>query len=80
MSTIDITRNKIIDKLLVISNERYLDAILQIVDNSSSIVEKVELQPAQIELLRMSEDDYKNGRVISQEQLDKEDKEWLALK
>ena len=72
MSTIDI--------LLVISNERYLDAILQIVDNSSSIVEKVELQPAQIELLRMSEDDYKNGRVISQEQLDKEDKEWLALK
>ncbi|MBL0293418.1 MAG: hypothetical protein IPQ04_03890 [Saprospiraceae bacterium] len=79
MSTIDITRNKIIDKLLVISNERYLDAILQIVDNSSSIVEKVELQPAQIELLRMSEDDYKNGRVISQEQLDKEDKEWLAF-
>jgi hypothetical protein len=57
-----------------------LDAILQIVDNSSSIVEKVELHPAQIELLRMSEDDYKNGRVISQEQLDKEDKEWLALK
>ena len=80
MSTIDITRNKIIDKLLVISNERYLDAILQIVDNSSSIVEKVELQPAQIELLRMSEDDYKNGRVISQEQLDNEDKEWLPLK
>ncbi|MBK9212423.1 MAG: hypothetical protein IPO14_05550 [Saprospiraceae bacterium] len=80
MSTIDITRNKIIDKLLVISNERYLDAILQIVDNSSSIVEKVKLHPAQIELLRMSEDDYKNGRVISQEQLDKEDKEWLALK
>ncbi len=80
MSTIDITRNKIIDKLLVISNKRYLDAILQIVDNSPSIIERVKLQPSQIEMLRMSEDDYKNGRVITQEQLDKEDREWLALK
>ncbi len=80
MSTIDITRNKIIDKLLAISNKRYLDAILQIVDSSPSIVEKVELNPSQIEMLRMSEEDYKYGRVISQEQLDKEDKEWLALK
>jgi hypothetical protein len=80
MSTIDITRNKIIDKLLVISNKRYLDAILQIVDNSPSVIKKVELQPSQIEMLRMSEDDYKNGRVITQEQLDKEDKEWLSLK
>ena len=80
MSTIDITRNKIIDKLLAISNKRFLDAILQIVDSSPSIVEKVELNPSQIEMLRMSEEDYKYGRVISQEQLDKEDKEWLALK
>ncbi len=80
MSTIEITRNKIIDKLLVISNKRYLEAILQIVDNSPSLIEKVELLPSQMEMLRMSEDDYKNGRVISQEQLDNEDKEWLALK
>jgi hypothetical protein len=80
MSTIEITRNKIIDKLLVISNKRYLEAILQIVDNSPSLIEKVELMPSQMEMLRMSEDDYKNGRVISQEQLDNEDKEWLALK
>ncbi|MBK8145160.1 MAG: hypothetical protein IPK62_09260 [Bacteroidetes bacterium] len=80
MSTIDITRNKIIDKLLAISNKRYLDAILQIVDSSPSIVEKVELNPSQIEMLRMSEEDYKYGRVISQEQLDNEDKEWLPLK
>ena len=31
-------------------------------------------------MLRMCEEDYKNGRVMTQEQLDKEDKEWLALK
>ena len=80
MSTIDITRNKIIDKLLVISNKRFLDAILQIVDSSPNVSEKVELHPSQIEMLRMSEEDYKNGRVMTQEQLDKEDKEWLALK
>ena len=80
MSTIDITRNKIIDKLLVISNKRYLDAILQIVDNSPSVSEKVELHPSQIEMLRMSEEDYENGRVMTQEQLDKEDKQWLASK
>ena len=80
MSTIDITRNKIIDKLLVISNKRYLDAILQIVDNSPNVSEKVELHPSQIEMLRMSEEDYENGRVMTQEQLDKEDEEWLTLK
>jgi hypothetical protein len=80
MSTIEITRNKIIDKLLVISNKRYLDAILQIVDNSPNVSEKVELHPSQIEMLRMSEEDYENGRVMTQEQLDKEDKEWLTLK
>ena len=80
MSTIDITRNKIIDKLLVISNKRYLDAILQIVYNSPNVSEKVELHPSQIEMLRMSEEDYENGRVMTQEQLDKEDKEWLTLK
>ncbi|MBJ2126223.1 hypothetical protein [Flavobacterium sp. IB48] len=32
----------------------------------------------EIEIIKKSEDDIKKGRVISQEDLDKEDLEWLS--
>ena len=41
------------------------------------VSDKVELGESQIEMLRMSEEDYKAGRFITHEQLEKEDIEWL---
>ena len=35
------------------------------------------LQPAQIEMLKMSDSDIANGRLISDEELNKQDEEWL---
>ena len=35
---------------------------------------------AQMDMLKMSEDDYLNGRVITQEELDREDELWFAQK
>ena len=35
------------------------------------------LQPAQIDMLKMSDSDIVNGRLISDEELNKQDKEWL---
>jgi hypothetical protein len=35
------------------------------------------LSEPQKQLLELSEDDIRNNRVVSQEQLDKDDKEWL---
>lgn len=36
------------------------------------------LEEFEIEIIKKSEDDIKHGRVISQEDLDKEDLEWLS--
>jgi hypothetical protein len=39
--------------------------------------DRVALTEAQKEIIRLSEEDIKHGRVISQEQLDEEDLKWL---
>lgn len=77
MTGADNIRNNIIDKLLTISNKDYLSALYQLVSKSSVNDEAIQLSEAQILMLNMSEDDIKNDRIISQEELDKIDLEWL---
>jgi len=77
MNGADNIRNNIIDKLLTISNKDYLSALYQLVSKSSVNDEAIQLSDAQILMLNMSEDDIKNDRIISQEELDKIDLEWL---
>lgn len=78
MNSINLVRNQIIDKLFLISNKKYLDALHLIVEQSPEIVEKVQLTDSQIVMLKMSNEDYKAGRYITHEQLEKEDAEWLG--
>ena len=80
MATIDVLRDNIIDKLLTKSNKEYLSALNQLVESSS--VEKgfVNLSAEQISMLKISDQDIENGRLISQDQLDKNDLEWLKGK
>ena len=80
MATIDNIKNNIIDKLLAISNKEYLSALYQIVEKGQTVNSSVELTEEQILMLQLSMDDIKNGRTITQEQLDKEDLEWLKGK
>lgn len=77
MSTTDILRNNIIDKLLTITNKDYLSALYQLVNSSSVDQDSVILSEEQILMLQLSDDDIKNGRLISQDQLDKDDLQWL---
>ena len=77
MSTSDILRNNIIDKLLTITNKDYLSALYQLVNSSSVSPDTVKLTEEQILMLQLSDLDIKNGRLISQEQLDKADLQWL---
>jgi len=77
MNRIDALRNGIIEKLLSITNKEYLTALYRIVENSDVDSGKVKLTEEQIVMLKMSENDIKAGKVISQEQLDKEDLRWL---
>jgi hypothetical protein len=77
MTQVDNLRNGIIEKLLAISNKDYLKALYQLVDNSNLENNKVSLTDEQVLMLKLSDDDIKSGRLISQSQLDKEDLKWL---
>lgn len=77
MTGADNIRNSIIDKLLTISNKDYLLALYKLVSTSNVNEEVIQLSEAQILMLNMSEEDIKNNRIVSQEELDKMDLEWL---
>ena len=77
MATIDILRNSIIDKLLTISNKDYLSALYQLVEKSSVDQDTVKLTEEQVLMLQLSDQDIKKGKLISQNQLDKDDLQWL---
>mgnify|MGYP006170960031 FL=1 len=77
MAQVDVIRNGIIDRLLAISDKDYLMALLRLVDNSTVEIGKIQLTKEQKLMLEMSEVDLQNGRTISQNELDKNDLEWL---
>jgi hypothetical protein len=77
MATIDNLRNSIIDKLLTITNKDYLSALHKLVENSQVDEDIVKLTEEQKLLLQLSDNDIKNNRLISQSQLDKNDRKWL---
>jgi hypothetical protein len=80
MATADILRDHIIDQLLTISNKEYLSALNQLVESSSVDKGLVNLTAEQITMLKLSDQDIQNGRLLSQDQLDKNDLEWLKGK
>jgi hypothetical protein len=77
MNQADILRNNIKDKLLTISNKDYLAALYQLVENSSVDNNIVKLSEEQILMLQLSDKDIMLGKLISQEDLDKNDMQWL---
>jgi hypothetical protein len=77
MDATDILRNSIIDKLLTIDNKDYLSALYELINSSKVSHDRVRLTDEQILMLQLSDLDIKNGQLISQEQLDKDDLQWL---
>lgn len=77
MATVDNIRNGLIDKILSIKNKELLEALDKIITLSSSESETVELTKEQKKMLAMSEQDIKDGKLISQEAMDKRNSEWL---
>ncbi|MDR3693325.1 hypothetical protein [Mucilaginibacter sp.] len=80
MATVDTLRNNLIDKLLTISNKEYLLALNKLVENSTIDNETVKLTGEQILMLQLSDKDIETGKLISQEELDNNDLEWLQGK
>lgn len=77
MEKVDKIRNGLIDKILSIKNRNFLEALDKIVSSISSESEIIELTKEQKAMLEMSEKDIKNGKLISQEAMDKRNLEWL---
>lgn len=79
MEQVDNIRNSLIDKLLAIRNKDFLKALDKLITSSTSET-FVALTEEQKLMLRMSEDDIASNKLISQEELDKQDLEWLKKK
>jgi hypothetical protein len=77
MTTTDHIRNRIIEKLLTISNKDYLTALSQLIKNSTTDDDTFKLTEVQIVMLNMSEMDIKEKKLIPHSQLDKSDLKWL---
>lgn len=77
MNAVEQLRNDIIDKLLAISNQEYLYELKQLIEKSAVNTDIIQLSENQLKMLEMSEDDIQNGRVVSQEELEQMELEWL---
>lgn len=77
MTTVDNIRNILIDNLLTISDEKFLIKLNCIVEKSEFLKNEVQLSKSQITMLEMSEEDIRNGRLITNDELNKRDLEWL---
>ena len=73
MATVDTLRNKLIDKLLTISNKDYLLALNRLAETSTIENEPVKLTDEQILMLQLSDNDIRTGKIIPQKDLDKND-------
>lgn len=76
MKTLDKIKNRLIDRILITKNEKLLSAIENLF-NTDETEEKLVLNSYQIEMLMMSENDIKEGNLISESDLKKLDAEWM---
>ena len=77
MATVDKIRNGLIDKIISIRDKDFLEALDKFIASRASESDIVKLTEEQKKMLQMSEEDIKNGRLISQEKMDKRNLEWL---
>lgn len=71
-------RSEVIDKILTIKNKEFLKALDKSISTRSSEGDVVSLTEDQKDMLEMSEEDIKEGRLISQEAMNKRNLEWLS--
>lgn len=78
--TVETIRNGLIDKIMSIQNREFLEALDILISSGKPESEIVYLSDEQSEMLEMSVQDIKYGRLISQEAMDKRNLEWLSEK
>ena len=77
MTTLDILKNNLIDRILLTQNEKLLSSVFGIFESSSK-EEKISLTSEQIEILMMSENDIRSGDLFSEDDLKSMDSKWIS--
>ena len=77
MMTIEKIRTELIDKIRLINDKDFLEALDKLISSSKSEPEIVDLTKEQKIMLEMSENDIKEGKLISQDAMNKRNQEWL---
>ena len=77
MTTLDILKNNLIDRILLTQNEKLLSSVFGIFESSSK-EEKISLTSEQIEILMMSENDIRSGDLFSEDDLKSMDNKWIS--
>jgi len=73
-------RNRLIDRLMAISNSDYLKALEKMIDSSNIQDASIVLTEEQKIMLAMSDTNIQNGRLINQDSLNSQELEWLKEK
>ena len=77
MASTEQIRNNLIDKLISIKNKDILSAVDRLLEVSVKEEDVYKLSEDQRKALQASETDIANGRLISDEDLNNEEDEWL---
>lgn len=77
MKTIEKIRHGLIDKILAIDDQNFLEALDTLVASTKSNPKVSDLTADQKEMLQMSEQDIQNGSMISQEAMNERNLKWL---
>ena len=77
MPTLEEMRNTLIAKISKLENEELLMALDTIVSDNSKAKDFKSLTKIQLEMLRQSDLDIEQGNLITQEDMDKRNLEWL---
>ncbi|MBN1925742.1 MAG: hypothetical protein JW798_07900 [Prolixibacteraceae bacterium] len=70
MTSIEITKSKLIDRIIATRNEKLLEAISDLFDSTLDD-EIISLTPDQVEMLLMSDQDIEEGKMVSETDLHK---------
>ena len=73
-------RNRVIDRIMAISDPDYLEALDKMIETSNIDRSKIPLTDEQKIMLAMSDEDIKSGRIIDQETLNDQELKWLTKK
>jgi len=80
VATLEKIKSGLIDKIISIQNRDFLEALDVLISSNSSKSSLSKLTDDQKAMLEMSEKDIKEGRLISQEAMEKRNFEWLNAK